>query len=151
MTKQKNNSLFLYTALIFIVAIIMIIISFFGQSNIQKNQPAQSQETLNSITEKASQLSEDNRLLMDENKTLLEENRNLRTEISELTEKNELSFEEKELLQKQIDNDNALFEIHSFMYEGYYKKARELLSEVVVEDLTPEQKKFYNILSKKLN
>ena len=106
MAKPKNNSLFLYTALIFIVAIIMIIISFFGQSNIQKNQPVKSEE-LNSITEKASQLSEDNRLLMEENKTLLEENRTLRTEISEQTDKNELTSEEKELLQKQIDNDNA--------------------------------------------
>ena len=37
--KNDNKSMFLYTALIFIVAVLLIIFSFLGQTNMQKNQP----------------------------------------------------------------------------------------------------------------
>ena len=151
MAKRKNNSLFVYTALIFIVAIIMIIIAFFGQSNIRKNQPMQSQETLNSISEKASQLSEDNRILMNENKTLLEENRMLRTEIDALNDANTLAEEKISIMQKQIENGNKLMEIYELISNKYYKKARTMLEEIYVEELTTEQKSFYRILNNKVN
>ena len=36
--KNDNKSMFLYTALIFIVAVLLIIFSFLGKTNIQKNQ-----------------------------------------------------------------------------------------------------------------
>ena len=36
--KNDNKSLFLYTALIFFVAVVLIILSFFGQTNLQKKQ-----------------------------------------------------------------------------------------------------------------
>ena len=150
MAKQNNNSLFLYTALIFIVAIIMVIISFFGQNNIQKNQPVQSQETLNSITEKASQLSEDNRLLMEENKTLLEENRTLRTEIAELEENAEITETENEELILEVENHNKLIEAYK-LSEKSRKKARELLLSIDTEELTPNQKEFYDTMLKKIN
>ena len=151
MAKRKNNSLFVYTALIFIVAIIMIIIAFFGQSNIRINQPMQSQETLNSISEKASQLSEDNRILMNENKTLLEENRMLRTEIDALNDANTLAEEKISIMQKQIENGNKLMEIYELISNKYYKKARTMLEEIYVEELTTEQKSFYRILNNKVN
>ena len=150
MAKQNNTSLFLYTALIFIVAIIMVIISFFGQNNIQKNQPVQSQEALNSITEKASQLSEDNRLLMEENKTLLEENRTLRTEIAELEENTEITETENEELILEVENHNKLIEAYKTS-EKSKKKARELLLSIDTEELTPNQKEFYDTMLKKFN
>ena len=34
--KNDNKSLFIYTALIFVVAVLLIILSFFGQTNLQK-------------------------------------------------------------------------------------------------------------------
>ena len=143
MAKQNNTSLFLYTALIFIVAIIMVIISFFGQNNIQKNQPVQSQETLNSITEKASQLSEDNRLLMEENRTL-------RTEIAELEENAEITETENEELILEVENHNKLIEAYK-LSEKSRKKARELLLSIDTEELTPNQKEFYDTMLKKIN
>ena len=37
--KGENKSLFLYTALIFIVALLLIILSFFGDSHMKKASP----------------------------------------------------------------------------------------------------------------
>lgn len=143
MTTSKNNrSLFAYTALIFIVAIIMIIIAFFGQSNLEKNQPLQSEEAMNTITEKAAQLSEDNRLL-------LEENRLIRTENTALSDEVQLLNDEKKQLQQEIENNNSLLEIYNYLYKGYKTKARTLLSELSKEELTETQLKFYNILLRK--
>lgn len=80
--KNNNTSMFLYTALIFIVAIILIIISFFGQANVERSQPqiketvAPSEHLSNSISERAAVLSEENRVLLDENIKLKDENKN---------------------------------------------------------------------------
>lgn len=62
--ENNNKSFFLYTALIFIVAIIMVMIAFLGQSNVHKNQ--QTNITGNSITENAAKVSEDNAHLHEE-------------------------------------------------------------------------------------
>lgn len=62
--EKNNKSFFLYTALIFIVAIIMVMIAFLGQSNVHKNQ--QTNITGNSITENAAKVSEDNAHLHEE-------------------------------------------------------------------------------------
>ena len=53
--KNDNKSMFLYTALIFIVAVLLIIFSFLGQTNMQKNQPqvSESPDKEMSISEKA--------------------------------------------------------------------------------------------------
>lgn len=143
MSKINNKSLFFYTGLIFIVAIIMIIIAFFGQTNLQKNQPIQTDavSTL-SITEKAAQLSEDNRLL-------LEENQKLRGENNELKEANDTLSLEAENSASEINNHNLLLEIYHWLYKGHKIKARELLASINEVQLTEEQKTFYNILVKK--
>lgn len=144
MPKLKNNSsLFLYTALIFFVAIIMIIIAFFGQSNLQKNQPIQTDSAAtSSITEKAAQLSEDNRILMEQNQTLQNEKK-------ELTENNENLTVQLEALQTEKINNDKLLQIYNYLYKGSKTKAREALGEIVPEELTETQKTFYNILVKK--
>lgn len=143
MSKSNNRSLFLYTGLIFIVAIIMIIIAFFGQSNMQKNQPIQSDTvSTSSITEKAAQLSEDNRILLEEKQVLEDENQKLKDENSELLFKSENDT-------VQITNNNLLLEVYNYLYKGSKTKARTLLSEISVESLTETQKTFYDILVKK--
>ena len=144
MPKLKNNSsLFLYTALIFFVAIIMIIIAFFGQSNLQKNQPIQTDSAAtSSITEKAAQLSEDNRILMEQNQALQNEKK-------ELTENNENLTLQLEALQTEKINNDKLLQIYNYLYKGSKTKAREALGEIVPEELTETQKTFYNILVKK--
>ena len=70
--KNDNKSMFLYTALIFIVAVLLIIFSFLGQTNMQKNQPqvSESPDKEMSISEKASILSEENTVLLENNNNL---------------------------------------------------------------------------------
>ena len=69
MAKNNNKSLFLYTALIFIVAVLLILLSFFGQMNLQNKQPKvdeNEQQQQEGISERASVLSEENKNLMEE-------------------------------------------------------------------------------------
>lgn len=138
-----NKSLFFYTGLIFIVAIIMVIIAFFGQSNLQKNQPIQSEAvSTSSITEKAAQLSDDNRILMEQNSELQEK-------VRELSEKYDELEKSSEELKKACDDNDLLLEIYINLYKGNKQKARKLLETVSADDLTDVQKSFYNILVKK--
>ena len=81
--KNNNKSMFLYTALIFVVAIILIVLSFFGQANVEKSQPGISAtlepagQLSETITERAAVLSEENMKLIEENKQLAKENEKL--------------------------------------------------------------------------
>lgn len=77
-----NKSLYMYTALIFVVAILLIILSFFAMSNRDKkmNEVEQTQ----SITERASVLSEENKNLAEQNRALQEENNKLKSNILDI-------------------------------------------------------------------
>ena len=142
MAEQNNNrSLFLYTGLIFVVAILMIVIAFFAQNNVMKKQPIQSDDST-SITAKAAQLSEDNRILLERNKILEAEIFNIKTENDEMA----AQFEIYEMEQK---NSDILLEVYDCLYNRKKKKARELLDTITVEELTKTQKKFYDIMVKK--
>ena len=150
MAKENNNrSLFLYTSLIFIVAIIMILIAFFGQNNLQKNQPIQSEAELTSITEKAAELSEDNRILLEENQKIIDENTRLSADNTRLTAENENVIQQLDSLSIENKNNQTLIKVYEFMYKSQKKNARNLLQTVNQEELTEEQKTFYNILLKK--
>lgn len=126
--KNDNKSLFLYTALIFFVAIVLIILSFFGQTNLQKKQPKVEENTeqtqaVSGITEKAAILSE-------ENKNLLEEN-------------NKLKAENKELIEKQAAND-LLLSANGYFTLGNNAKALEMLNAVNYDELSVDQKLIYD-------
>ena len=124
--KNDNKSLFLYTSLIFIVAILLIILSFFGQTNLQKNQPQleENTESTNSgITERAALLSE-------ENKNLIEEN-------------NKLKAENQELIEKQTMND-ILLSANGYYSLGNNAKALEMLLAVDYDTLSVDQKIIYD-------
>ena len=131
MTTNKNNnkSMFLYTALIFVVAILLIVLSIFGQTNLQKSQP-EVEQTLepskqlgNSISEKAAVLSEENMVLLEENKSLKSEN---------------------EKLKEQSKNVDLLMSANGYMSMNDKEKAAEQLAKVNVELLTEDQKILYN-------
>lgn len=126
--KNDNKSLFLYMALIFFVAVILIILSFFGQTNLQKKQPKVEENTeqtqaVSGITEKAAILSE-------ENKNLLEEN-------------NKLKAENKELIEKQAAND-LLLSANGYFTLGNNAKALEMLNAVNYDELSVDQKLIYD-------
>ena len=110
--KNDNKSMFLYTALIFIVAVLLIIFSFLGQTNMQKNQPqvSESPDKEMSISEKASILSE-------ENTVLLENNNNLKKENQELSEENiQLKSDNESLTQKQSQTEFIYLSANRLFY-----------------------------------
>ena len=122
--KNDNKSLFLYTSLIFIVAVLLIILSFFGQTNMKKNMTQVDTEAANSgITERAAVLSE-------ENKNLLEENNKLKTENQELT--------------KKITTNDILLSANGYFSLGNNDKALEMLLAVNYDDLSVDQKIIYD-------
>lgn len=73
-SNNENRSFFLYTALIFIMAILMVMLAFLGQNNLHKNQ--QSTTTGNTIQQNTAKVVEDNANLHEEigslNKTITE-------------------------------------------------------------------------------
>ncbi len=126
--KNNNRSMFLYTALIFVVAIVLIIISFFGQANLEKSQP-QVEQTLrpagqldNSISQRAAVLSEENMVLLEENQGLKEEN---------------------EKLKEQIKNTELLTSAANFMAADNKDGAAQELSKINQELLSEAEKTLF--------
>ncbi len=140
---KSNRPLMIYTSLIFIVAIIMVVVAFFGQRHLESAQFRQT-ETARGISERASQLSEENRLLMEVNKRLT-------TSLNELTEENQVLKTENDALTKESEYNKKLSDVYLALNNSGRSKARKLLNEIYTEDLTAEQKDFYDMLVKKCN
>ena len=138
--KNDNKSMFLYTALIFIVAVLLIIFSFLGQTNMQKNQPqvSESPDKEMSISEKASILS-------------VENNSNLKKENQELSEENiQLKSDNESLVQKQSQND-LLLSANGYFTLGNNSMALETLDKVNYNDLSSDQKIIYDNIKNNIN
>lgn len=139
--KAENKSLFLYTALIFIVAILIILLAFFGQSNMQSQQPEVSPSVSagGGITESAARLSEENRILLEQvrayeqkNAALEQENQDLKTANTAVQQLNAIN--------------EKLISIYMSIYNEDYDAANQALAEIAPETLTSAQKEFYDIL-----
>lgn len=137
---RGTRPLMIYTSLIFIVAIIMVIVAFFGQKHLEKLQIRQTETTLG-ISERASQLSDENRLLMENNKQLTNEN-------SELMEEKIALALENENIKKENEAFKKLSEAYIMIASGNKQSARNILAEIYTEDLTSEQKEVYSALVK---
>ena len=132
MAKNNNKSLFLYTGLIFVVAVLLIILSFFGQMNLQKNQPKTEEteeQTNNGITERAAVLSE-------ENKNLLEENSKLKQENYDLIE--------------QVTQNDTLLAANGYYTLGANDKALQMLLAVDYDKLSSDQQMIYDAIKQGL-
>ena len=133
-----NKSLFLYTALIFFVAVILIILAFFGQTNLQKSQPPISSEapvqTAASIPEKAAVISEENAKLMQEVSELKAQIEENKTEIERLTE--------------EQANNALLFGAYDAKLQNDAEALNAVLSSINYEQLTDEQKAVYDKIQK---
>lgn len=132
--EQNNNgnkSLFLYTALIFFVAIILIILAFFGQTNVQKNQPPISSEipvqTPASIPEKTAVVSE-------ENAKLIQELSGIREKLDEA--------------EADVANGDLLLEAYDAKLQNETERLISILNSINYEQLTENQKAAYDKLQK---
>jgi len=133
--KKNNSALFLYTALIFLVALLMIVLSFFGQSHMENtNEKLQEAKT---ITERASVLSE--------------ENLAFREQILELQEKSELYEQEISGKQSEIDSLKGQIEVYNSVLAASelcnvenYELAAAVIAPVNGEALTGDLKLLYD-------
>lgn len=143
--KNDNKSMFLYTALIFIVALLLIVFSFLGQVNMQKSQPQVSDTPDKmSISEKASILSEENMVLIENNSLLKSENEELTAENTKLTEEN------KSLLQK-INTNDLLLSANGYFTLGDDVSASEILKSIDYDSLSGDQKIVYDNIINNIN
>lgn len=144
MTTKKNNdkSLILYTSLIFVVAIIMIIVSFFAQTHLDQSKVGEIDEEKVSLSNKAAQVSEENMQLIELNKSFRDAN-------AEFAAKNEELTAENEKLTEETKNYKALMEVSEKILGGNKEAARTLLKNIYTENLSKEQKLFYDALVKK--
>lgn len=140
--KSDNKSLIMYTALIFLVAIVMILISFLGQRHLEEMRVSEMDAENVSLSNKAAQVSEENMQLVELNKTLREKNQTLTGEKDALTL-------ERDTLLKQTSGYEALIAVYSELCDGDEDAAKELLQGIYTEDLSPKQKEIYDILVKK--
>lgn len=130
----KPNSLYLYTALIFVVALVMIIISFFGQKNLEKTNKAI--QNSQSISEKSAAISAENVRLVEENLGLTNTVSEKEAKILEL----ETIISETDL---KLHNYDLLLNAHSYFIAGKPEKVQEVLAQVDFEKLEGDSKALY--------
>lgn len=139
---SDNKSLLLYTSLIFFVAIIMIIVSFFAQTHLDHSKVSEVDLEKVDLSNKAAQVSEENMQLIELNKSLKESNAALSAENAELKE-------QAAARQKELDSYAALARVSEKLLGGNKRDARTLLENIYTADLTSEQKEIYDALVKK--
>ena len=142
--KNENKSIFLYTALIFLAAIVIIIISFFSQVNLeQKNNAYLESETAKSITEKTAQLSQENMVLLETTKTLNQHNAQLLEENKGLKEKLQ-SFEGKDTKTQE------LFKAFKFIKKKDIQSAKKVMEALAPTDFSGDALSFYEYLAEEI-
>ncbi|MBR4723135.1 MAG: hypothetical protein IK072_00175 [Clostridia bacterium] len=139
---SDNKSLLIYTSLIFFVAIIMIIVSFFAQTHLDQTKVSELDLEKVTLSNKAAQVSEENMQLVELNKSLKDTNTELLSENSELKERTAS-------MQKELDAYAALSQVSEKLLGGNKRAARSLLENIYTEDLTQKQKEIYDTLVKK--
>lgn len=132
---NTSHSLYAYTALIFIVAILMIILAFFGQSNLDKNQENPTHSEGMTITEKSAALSEENLVLRDK--------------ISDMTEQIETKDSQLVIAQAINDVNAKLIAAQVKVEMGDIDGARLIISEIDGASLTGDSLTIYEILKGK--
>ncbi len=134
---RGNKPLMIYTSLIFVVAIILVIVAFFGQKH-QDEQMAKAK----SISERATIVSSKNAELTKTNEKLLAENILLNDELQTLSE-------QISVLSKESEQNQKLNEVFMLIENRKKKQAYTLLQDIPTEDLTDYQKLYFDALVKK--
>jgi len=128
---NNNKSLFLYTALIFIVAILLILIAFFGDANLEKSMNSALQTAEPTVTQKAdATIPERAAIISQENQKLMEENQKLKTE--------------SESAKKQLEIYASLTKALTEKEAGNVDGAKEIIAGLDAESLDELQKSLYN-------
>lgn len=136
--KKNNHSLYLYTALIFIVAILVIILAYFTRKNLenQHKEYLGTQAIATTIAERSAQLSEENRILLQTTQTLNDANKELNNAL--------------ELATKQLDNNDDLCIIMNCIINNDINNAAHLFAQLDKTSFTDAQNEFYLYLQSEI-
>lgn len=155
--KKENKSLFIYTSLIFIVSILMILIAFAGQNNINSMQP-ETDSSGTSLTDRVNDLSKQNSTLINEKDTLIKERDTLYHENEKNLEKIKiLETDQANLnnqirnLQEQITNYDKFTQINNLLKEKKISEAKTIYDTINVLSLNETQKIEYDKLTLEFN
>ena len=143
--KNDNRSLFLYTALIFVVAILLIVISYLSKSNLQKqhNEFIGEHTNTSSIAEKTAKISEENMILLDKVNDLNSIITDLNSQITELNgENSELS--------EKLSNTELMLRIFDLIQQKRYIEAEQAYETLNVDFIEGQSLEFYEYLGKTL-
>ncbi len=143
--KDNNKALFLYTGLIFLVALVIILISMFGQNNFK------SKEVLPVSAPSGWGISEKAALISEENLKLEEENRSLKADLSDRDTKIETLTAENAAQAEVINNYNILLDCYTMYRDRKYEEAKNLFLTVNKSVLPAEVQFLYDELLEKIS
>ena len=129
--KQNIKFLWLYTAILFSFALILIIFAGLTQNNFQK-EIAESDKA--------------NETMLEQIEVLKAENAKLSEEIKAISEKLELSETEKAELNIYKENGEKIFEAYQQLNKGKHNTAVSMVKQLDTEQLTPMQLYLYKII-----
>lgn len=138
--KKQNNSMFIYTALIFVVALILIILAFFGQTNLSNLR--KSTENIN--TEQTATISPQ---ITEEAKTMPPNT----DELARLTNSLSALKSENEELASRIETYESLLAANGYISVGNNEEALSILNEIDDSALTDDQKILYDQIITTIN
>lgn len=131
---KENKSMYLYTALIFVVALLLILLAFFGQTNISRlgnraNEIAQSTEVVTTDPTEAPQSTEEFARISNMASSLDKENKDL---------KNSLAVYDNLINANELVSKDKIFE------------AQDIINTIDETSLTEGQKVLYNQIKDKI-
>lgn len=129
--KQNTKFLWLYTAILFSFALILIIFAGLTQNNFQKEIAESDKE---------------NKTMLEQIEVLKAENAKLSDEIKSISEKLELSETEKAELNVYKENGEKIFEAYQQLNKGKHNTAVSMVKQLDTEQLTPMQLYLYKII-----
>ena len=129
--KQNTKFLWLYTAILFSFALILIIFAGLTQNNFQKEIAENDKE---------------NKTMLEQIEVLKTENAKLSEEIKAISEQLELSETEKAELTAYKENSEKIFEAYQLLNKGKHNSAVSMAKELDTEKLTPMQLYLYKII-----
>lgn len=141
MNNKKNqnnqvNSMFLYTALIFAVALILIILAFFGQTNLSSLRKSAEQTP---VAEQTAEHIEPTEEVSDQDA------------IAKMTNTISALDAENKQLKDEVNAYDNLLEANSYISKGDKVNAETILSSVNTSALTENQKILYDQILDQIN
>lgn len=134
---KQNRSMFLYTALIFVVALLLIILAFFGQTNLS-NLRRKANETTQPIVEET-----------EPPQVSVTPSNN--DELARLSNKiAELDAENKKI-NSEIEIYESLLAANGYVFAGNIAEAKKITEKIESENLTENQKILYEQIQKSIN